>query len=216
MKSLHPRKAFRSPATLATVALAAGSGSALSAVLSFSEPYQVTPPANGIYTETLSGSEIFGAWTGELFNLTGDATRTVTTTNAPAILVLALADSSQSRAVNSFKFLATVPISAVAGNVSFNYDYAESFDSFGLGDFSYLKNGIATQIAASPGSNSITFAVNPGDIFGFQLSGSYSVNNNATITNFAAPVPEPSALLLLATGFTGIIGMRRRRQETAA
>ena len=216
MKNLHPRKAFRSPATFATVALAAGSGSALSAVLSFSDPYQLTPPANGSDTETVSGSENFGAWTGEFSNFTGGATRTVTTTNAPAMLVLALADSSQSVVVKSFKFSATVPVSAVAGNVSFNYDYTESFDSFGLGDFSYLKNGIATQIAAVAGSNSITFAVNPGDTFGFQLSGGYSLSNSATITNFAAPVPEPSALLLLATGFTGIIGMRRRRQQVAA
>ena len=216
MKNLQPRKAFRAPATLATVALAAGSGSALSAVLSFSEPYQLDPPANGIYTETLSGSENFGAWTGEFSNTIGIASRTVTTTNAPSILVLAIADSSQSQAVKSFKFFATVPVSAVAGNVSFNYDYTESSDYFSLGDFSYLKNGVATQIAAVPGSNSITFAVSPGDTFGFQLSGGYSMNNSATITSFAAPVPEPSALVLLATGFTGIIGMRRRRQQAAA
>ncbi|MEI6339622.1 MAG: PEP-CTERM sorting domain-containing protein [Verrucomicrobiota bacterium] len=34
-----------------------------------------------------------------------------------------------------------------------------------------------------------------------------------TITNFIAPVPEPSVLALLATGFAGILGMRRSRRR---
>lgn len=215
MKSPHPRVGFPSSATLATVALAAGSGTAMSAVLSFGAPYQITPAANAVDTETEAGSETFGAWTGTFDNLSGGATRTVTTTNAPSFLTLALSESGFNFVINSFRFLATVPTGAAAGFVSFAYSYSEAYDS-GNAAFSYVKNGTATQITAAQSNGTINFAVNPGDTFGFQLSGSYSMSSSATITNFAAPVPEPSALILLATGFTGLIGMRRRRQQAAA
>jgi len=72
-----------------------------------------------------------------------------------------------------------------------------------------------TLITATPSNGTISFAVNPGDTFGFQLGGSYQLSTSATITNFAAAVPEPSASILLATDFTGLIGMRRRQQAAA-
>ena len=204
-----------SPASLATVALAAGGKTALAAVL-FDTPYGVNPPANGIDTATTSGTEAFGAWTAEFTNASGGRTRTVDTSAAPGSLRLGLSTNTNlSVTPDAFEFTAVVPAGAPAGLVSFGYNYTE-FDPFGDTNFSYTRNGTVQPITSATGSSTFSFSVNPGDIFGFVLSSSYfNADASVTITNFNAPVvPEPSALLLLATGCGGVLGLRYRRRLT--
>ncbi|MFM8415128.1 MAG: PEP-CTERM sorting domain-containing protein [Planctomycetota bacterium] len=204
-----------SPASLATVALAAGGETALAAVL-FDAPYGVTPPANGTYTATTSGTVAFGAWSAVFDNASGGRTRTVNTSAAPNSLQLGLSTNTNLTMIpDAFEFTAVVPAGAPAGLVSFGYNYSE-FDPFGDTSFSYTKNGTVQPIALATGTSTFSFSVNPGDIFGFVLSSAYfGANASVTITNFDAPVvPEPSALLLLATGFGGVLGLRYRRRLT--
>ena len=204
-----------SSTTMATVALATGGKTALAAVL-FNTPYQVNPPANGVDTASVSGTESFGAWTATFTSASGGRTRTVDTSAAPGSLYLGLSTSSDFVIVpDSFAFAATVPGDAPAGLVSFDYDYSEiDFDT--QTSFAYTKNGTPQTIASVTGSSTFSFSVNPGDTFGFVLSSSYYFSSNSvTITNFNAPaVPEPSALALLATGVGGVIGLRLRRRTT--
>jgi len=203
-----------SPASMATVALAAGGKTALAAVM-FNTPYEVTPPANGIDTATTSGTAGFGAWTATFANTGGGRTRTVDTSAAPGSLLLGLSTSTTFFFVtDSLEFTANVPGDTSPGLVSFDYNYVES-DTASAANFSYTLNGTPQTIAAVSGSSSYSFSVNPGDTFGFVLSSSYYyTDSSVTITNFNAPsVPEPSALALLATGFGGVIGLRLRRRS---
>ncbi|MFM8413202.1 MAG: hypothetical protein ACKOCX_00590, partial [Planctomycetota bacterium] len=144
-----------SPASLATVALAAGGKTALAAVL-FDTPYQVNPPANGIDTATGSGTEAFGAWTATFVNASGGRTRTVDTAAAPGSLRLALStDSVTNMDVDTFEFTAAVPAGAPAGTVSFGYNYSE-FDPFGDTSFSYTKNCTVQPIALTTGTSTFS------------------------------------------------------------
>ncbi len=214
---MAPAKAFSrrfTPATMATVALAAGGKTALAAVL-FDTPYQVNPPANGVNTQTVSGTEGFGAWTATFANASGGRSRTVDTTAAPGSLLLSLSTSTNFTIVaDTFSFTATVPGDVSSGLVSFDYDYSE-IDPDSSTFFAYTKNGTPQTITTTTGSAAFSFAVDPGDTFGFVLGSSYYfANSSVTITNFNAPaVPEPAALTLLATGFAGVIGLRHRRRR---
>ena len=210
---VQARKRFATPATLATVALAAGGHSAMSAV-SFDTPYEVNPPDNGVYTETSSGSTTFGAWT-FLVSETTTISAVVDTSSTPTSLLLSLNNTSHTGPENWLAFTAVVPFSATAGLVSFDYNYAENYDITATANFGYTKNSSLTLITAASGSSSFSFSVDPGDTFGFVLNSSYDSLASVTITNFSAPVPEPSVLALLATGFAGIVGMRRSRRRSA-
>lgn len=214
MHMITPRKRFATPASLVTVALAAGSHSALSAVL-FNTPYQVNPPANGSYTQDSTGTASFGAWTSTVTELLSDITAGVNTTSTPTSLLLSLVNLSASGSLSTLAFTAVVPINAAAGLVSFDYNYVETQDFWPLASFSYTKNGSPTLIASTPGVSTLSFAVDPGDTFGFVLSSNYFSSTSVTITNFTAPIPEPSAMALLATGFAGLLGMRRSRRQAA-
>jgi hypothetical protein len=213
MHMITPRKRFATPASLVTVALAAGSHSALSAVL-FNTPYQVNPPATGSYTQDSTGTASFGAWTSTVTETT-TISAGVDTNSTPTSLLLSLVNFSATGPENTLAFTAVVPISAAAGLVSFDYNYVEVTDFGGTANFGYTVNGSPVIITAASGSNSFSFSVNPGDTFGFVLNSSYGSSTSATITNFTAPIPEPSAMALLATGFAGILGMRRSRRQAA-
>jgi hypothetical protein len=198
---------------MATVALAAGGKTALAALL-FNTPYQVNPPANGSDTASATGTASFGAWTATFANASAGRSRTVDTSTAPGSLQLGLSTGTNFVIIaDTFDFTAMVPGDAPTGLVSFDYNYSEvdpDLSTF----FAYTKNGTPQTITALPGSSSFSFSVDPGDTFGFLLSSSYYfASSSVTITNFNAPaVPEPSALMLLATGFVGVLGLRHRRR----
>lgn len=117
---------------------------------------------------------------------------------------------------------------ASSGLVSFDWLYDIPLDVGGPGSdeepefelFGYLLNGNFTQLTDSFGSTTqsgmISFNVNNGDIFGFRA---FSVDSTfghqtTTISNFSAPdaVPEPATIVLIGTGFLGLIAYRLKNR----
>lgn len=111
-----------------------------------------------------------------------------------------------------------------AGTVQFDYLYnsldAPTFDAAG-----YMLNGLYSQFADTNGqSGTISFSVNSGDLFGFQV---WTADNTGepgilTVSNFSAPqgavssgVPEPRTLpmVLLAAVFVAAHRLRKRGVE---
>lgn len=112
-----------------------------------------------------------------------------------------------------------------AGTFSFNWSYSTT-DS--LGPFydpaGYIKGSIATgqfQLTndsdPSNQSGQMSFSVAAGDVIGFHVTtlDNYGGSASLTISNFSAPVPEPTSVAMMALGLLGVAGTtaaRRRRQ----
>jgi hypothetical protein len=108
-----------------------------------------------------------------------------------------------------------------AGMVQFNYLY-NSLDTPGFDGAGYLLDGNFTPLADTNGqSGTLSFSVNSGDVFGFQV---WTADNTGepgifTVSNFAAPaggssgVPEPRTLpmVLLAAIVAACRRMKRGR-----
>jgi hypothetical protein len=113
---------------------------------------------------------------------------------------------------------ATYTIAAVAsGMVNFSWTYTS--EDVGNWDYAgFVLNGMFTTLAnnaAAPTGGSFSTMVNIGDTFGFFVTTQDGQFGRGTIaiTNFAAPVPEPSTLGLLALGtIGGALAWRRRRK----
>jgi hypothetical protein len=109
----------------------------------------------------------------------------------------------------------------IGGLLSFNWSYGTadvdgpSFDPFG-----FVLNGAFTQLTDNFGpyygqSGSFSTTLAQGDIFGFGIN---TVDNalgsaNATISDFAAPVPEPVSTLGM---LIGVGAMLKRKQQQKA
>jgi hypothetical protein len=131
----------------------------------------------------------------------------VDTTGAPASISLTGGDDGS----DDFGTTDYTTTAAAAGTVTFDWNYSTadgdgpSFDPFG-----YLLNGSFTQVTDDGGgvvqNGTSTFNVLAGDSFGFRI---FTVDNIAgrgsvTISNFSAPIPEPSTVLsLLVLGGLG-------------
>ena len=113
---------------------------------------------------------------------------------------------------------------AAAGIVQFNYLY-NSLDDPTFDAAGYLLNGVYSQFADTNGeSGTISFAVNSGDSFGFQVWTADNLGEPGilTVSNFSAPdgaassgVPEPRTLpmVLLAAAFVAAYRWTKRRNE---
>ena len=98
---------------------------------------------------------------------------------------------------------------AAAGTVTFNWNYSTADGPF-WDPFGYLLNGSFIQVTDDGGgvvqNGTSTFNVLAGDSFGFRV---YTLDNifgpgSVTISNFSAPIPEPSTVLsLLVLGGLG-------------
>jgi hypothetical protein len=98
---------------------------------------------------------------------------------------------------------------AAAGTVTFDWNYSTADDPF-FDPFGYLLNGSFIQVTDDGGglvqNGTATFNVLAGDSFGFSIA---TVDNffgpgSVTISNFSAPIPEPSTVLsLLVLGGLG-------------
>jgi len=122
----------------------------------------------------------------------------------------------------------TIPADA-SGSVTFDWVY-ESLDidttfPAGFDLFGFLLNGVFTQlsddIGAATQSDSGSFPVSAGDVFGFWLDCTDCIQGpaNVTISNFSGPidteqnqVPISATVGLLALGF-GALGFARRRRK---
>jgi len=108
---------------------------------------------------------------------------------------------------------------AGAGMVSFNFAY-ETLDDVLAEVAGYMLGGTFTQFADRNGtSGQVSFAVTPGQTFGFQIDTADNQGEPGylTITNFQAPsgsggspVPEPSTWLTALAGLALLL--RRSRQ----
>ena len=166
--------------TTVSLTLAAASSASAATVFGFQSPYA---PINWTLTNS-------------------DADGFVDTTGAPASISLTGGDNG------SFSFGTTdyTTTAAAAGTVTFDWNYSSN-DSPGFDGFGYLLNGSFSFLANSSGqSGTSTFNVLAGDSFGFRIFTSDNIVGPGivTISNFSAPIPEPSTVLsLLVLGGLG-------------
>jgi hypothetical protein len=118
-------------------------------------------------------------------------------------------------------FVITAP---VAGTVQFDYLY-NSLDDPGYDGASYVVNGNPTPLADTDGESGtdITFSVNAGDLFGFEV---WTADNQGepgilTVSNFNAPqgadgsVPEPRTLPMVLLAAAIVAAYRRIKRRPA-
>ena len=106
----------------------------------------------------------------------------------------------------------------IGGLLSFNWSYGTPDWTPFYDPFGFVLNGAFTQLTDNFGPNGQSGAFSTilaqGDIFGFGIN---TVDNiagrgNATISDFAAPVPEPVSTLGMLIG-TGAMLMRKQQQK---
>lgn len=171
--------------TTVSLTLAAASSASAATVFGFQTPYA---PIN---------------WTFANSNADGS----VNTSGAPASISLTGGDND-SASSGTTNYTTTA---AAAGTVTFNWNYSTNdidgpfFDPFG-----YLLNGSFIQVTDDGGgvvqNGTSTFNVLAGDSFGFRIFTRDNTLGRAsvTISNFSAPIPEPSTVLsLLVLGGLG-------------
>jgi len=113
-----------------------------------------------------------------------------------------------------------------AGTFSFDWSYSTT-DPFGAfyDPAGYILGSIATgqfQLTNNNGLSTqsgqkMSFSVAAGQLIGFHATtqDNYGGSASLTISNFSAPVPEPSSMAMMALGLLGLAGAtaaRRRRQ----
>lgn len=124
---------------------------------------------------------------------------------------------------NFFENVSLTHVIAASGLLSF--DYAVSFiqpNSQFSGDVAgYTINGQLTILPEGTGSGAI--AINQGDTFGFYVAAgpqcgacqpAWASGTALDVTNFVAPVPEPSTFALLVCAAAGAIAAKRRARRS--
>jgi hypothetical protein len=169
--------------TTVGLTLAAASGASAATVFGFQTPYA---PINWTFTNS-------------------NADGSVNTSGAPASISLTGGDNGS----NSSGTTNYTTTAAAAGTVTFDWNYSTADGPF-FDPFGYLLNGSFTQVTDNGGdvvqNGTSTFNVLAGDSFGFRI---FTVDNlfgraSVTISNFSAPIPEPSTVLsLLVLGGLG-------------
>ncbi|NCQ98561.1 MAG: PEP-CTERM sorting domain-containing protein [Microcystis aeruginosa L211-101] len=171
--------------TTVSLTLAAASGASAATVFGFQDAYD---PINWTFTNN-------------------NADGSVNTTGAPASISLTGGDNG-SGSSGTTDYTTTA---AAAGTVTFDWNYSTAdIDGPRWDPFGYLLNGSFTQVTNNGGgvvqNGTSTFNVLAGDSFGFRI---FTDDNrlgpgSVTISNFSAPVPEPSTVLsLLVLGGLG-------------
>lgn len=171
--------------TTVSLTLAAASGASAGTVFGFQDAYD---PIN--WTFTNSNADGF-----------------VNTGGAPASISLTGGDNGS----GGFGTTDYTTTAAAAGTVTFDWNYSTADFSPFYDPFGYLLNGSFTQVTNDVGgfvqNGTSTFNVLAGDSFGFLV---YTLDNvfgraSVTISNFSAPIPEPSTVLsLLVLGGLGV------------
>lgn len=155
------------------------------------------------------GPYAVGNWT---TNSTGGGS--VDTSGAPASITVVGPDTGS----DTFRQI-DFTIAAVADGIwSFDWSYS-STDSPTFDGAGWLLNGAFSLLANVNGSSGSSGAINvqTGDVIGFR---GYATDDAfgpgfLTVTNFDAPVPEPTALSLFALGAAGLAAAKRRRARSA-
>ncbi len=169
----------------------------------FIPPYSLNPPPNGTYTG-VAANGVFGNWTSS-----GANADDFLTTNGPASLTLHLQNLIIGSGPETLNF--TVPI-VFSGTLTFDWNYTEFLFASNASEFGYTVNGTFTSLATSPTQTGMaTLTVATGDIFGFRLIATYGGSQTTVISNFSAPIPEPSISMLAITGAVGLMVLRAVR-----
>jgi hypothetical protein len=190
---------------------AATIGAATTAEADFIPPYSLNPPPNGTYTGA-PAIGTFGAWTSTLAGT--HATPTTNTTNAPVSLTLRSADDTAANDAHTANFDLMTTVQG-SGILSFNWNFTEQ-GLFTAAQFGYTENGVFTSLATANSSGTATVPVSAGDVFGFRIVTNYASTGNVTISNFSAPIPEPTIVALIVTGAVGLIVLREARRRARA
>jgi hypothetical protein len=129
----------------------------------------------------------------------------VDTSGAPASISLTGGDNG-SGSSGTTDYTTTA---AAAGTVTFDWNYSTNDGPF-FDPFGYLLNGSFIQVTDDGGglvqNGTSTFNVLAGDSFGFRIATTDNIfgPGSVTISNFSAPIPEPSTVLsLLVLGGLG-------------
>jgi len=142
----------------------------------------------------------------------------VDTTNAPTSITVIGSDNNYSGLAGQTDFTIAAPS---AGTVSFDWQFTTADPPAQYDPFGYLLNGSFFQLtndSIADQSGSATFAVLPGDTFGFSQRSVDSLNGRAqtVISNFVAPAgaptsaPAPLPLFGAAAAFGWSRQLRRR------
>ena len=140
----------------------------------------------------------------------------VETTGAPGAITLIGSNSGSGLASRvDFSIMAQA-----AGTFSFNWAYYSTDIEGAFWDpAGYFKNG-QFQLTDNLGTNSqsglVSLSVAAGDVIGFHVTTLDNLGGSASlgISNFSAPVPEPTSVAMMALGLLGLVGVasaRRRR-----
>lgn len=154
---------------------------------------------------------------------TADDFGNVDTMGAPGSITLIGSDSNS--ALFPFSRVDFTIVAQGAGTFSFDWAYA-STDSFGAAydPAGYILGTIAAgqfQLTDDGGTNAqfghVSVQVVAGDVIGFHVTSLDNAGGSASLTlsNFSAPVPEPTSVAMMALGLLGLAGTaaaRRRRQ----
>ncbi|MDB9434879.1 PEP-CTERM sorting domain-containing protein [Microcystis aeruginosa] len=169
--------------TTVSLTLAAASSASAATVFGFQDAYD---PIN--WTLTNSNADGF-----------------VDTSGAPASISLTGGDNG-SGSSGTTDYTTTA---AAAGTVTFDWNYSTNDGPF-FDPFGYLLNGSFIQVTDDGGglvqNGTSTFNVLAGDSFGFRIATTDNIlgRGSVTISNFSAPIPEPSTVLsLLVLGGLG-------------
>jgi len=106
----------------------------------------------------------------------------------------------------------------IGGLLSFNWSYGTADWNPSYDPFGFVLNGAFTQLTNDLGpdeqSGAFSTILAQGDIFGFGINTVDNIvgSGNATITDFAAPVPEPVSTLGMLIG-AGAMLMRKQQQK---
>ncbi len=154
---------------------------------------------------------------------TADDLGSVVTSGAPGSITLIGSDSNP--ATETFSRVDFTIVAQGAGTFSFDWVYSTNDE---LGAFydpaGYIKGTIATgqvqltvDAESSTQSGQMSFLAAAGEVIGFHVTTLDNMGGSAslTISNFSAPVPEPTSVAMMALGLLGLAGTtaaRRRRQ----
>ncbi len=173
---------------------------------------------SGTASADFIGNDVVTNWT-----VTDNAGGSVDVSNAPTLITLT--SGNQGQAGDTF----FTNVASAAETISFNWSYVTNdlWGQSGTDAFGYVINGNVTTLTDPNQDTSIptqsgtaTFAVNAGDIFGFNANtfdGFYG-SSVTVVSNFnAAPaaVPVPGAVWLFGSALAGIGSVVRRNRQLA-